>query len=108
MRVFLCSPLAAREGRSMEDNVLLARKLCKAIADMGHAVFAPHLFYPQFMSEASERDKGIGFGKEWLSVADEIWVYDRLGISEGMRQELKYASLIAKPVNKRALLGVLP
>ena len=40
----------------------------------------------------SERETGIKSGFEFLKVCDEIWVYTKNGISEGMQREIKFAT----------------
>lgn len=93
-RVFVCSPYRAVGGNSVQDNVDLAWRLCKAVLDSGNAPFASHLFYTQLLDDAveRERDLGINAGQRWLESCEEIWVYDALGISSGMHRDVGAAA----------------
>jgi hypothetical protein len=91
-RVFVCSPLAG----AIVPNTQLAKELCKAVVDAGHAAFAPHVFYQQIgLDETSQSDRqaGIECGMAWLRVADEIWIFaeERSECSTGMLAELEWA-----------------
>lgn len=94
-RVFVCSPLRGATPAEQEANIRLARRLCAlAMADGDVAAFCPHILYTQFLDDANEeeRDIGIRAGKAFLESCDEIWVYTKLGISEGMRSEVRFAN----------------
>lgn len=58
----------------------------------GHLPFAPHLFFPQFLSEdiKRERDDRIKLGLKILEMCDEIWVIGD-EISSGMGIEIGFA-----------------
>lgn len=101
IRVFVCSPYAARGDNSIADNTVLAKRLCRALIDSYIAPFAPHLLYPQILEEAiaGERELGIQCGTAFISACHEVWVYDRLGISDGMQREIEHARSIGKTVN---------
>jgi len=86
-QVFVCS-----EYCGLEENLVLARKYCRYVYEKGYNCFAPHLFYPQFLSEAKERMEGLELGKETLLQSFEIWVFVRDGrLSQGMNEEIKIA-----------------
>ena len=99
-RVFICSPLRPIGGNSMEDNIDLVRRLCRAAAFAGVAPYAPHLYIPQFLNDtlASERDLGLAIGKIFLGFCEEVWVYDGLGISTGMHGEIGVCSSRGIPI----------
>ena len=82
-RIFVCSPVVEK---------VLAKKLCRLVVDEGHAPFAPHLIYPQFLDDIFPRQRaaGIASGIAWLGQADEMWVFspDLDLCSEGMRAEV--------------------
>ena len=59
---FICSPYAG----DIEKNVARARELCRLAVDDGYTPIAPHLLYPQFLSEETERNLGIEMGLQWL------------------------------------------
>ena len=83
-RVFICSPFK----NDIKYNTKIAKVLCKYAISQGYAPFAPHLFYPRFMSE-KKRDKGIECGLKYLEVCDELWYTET--ITDGMNTEIKKA-----------------
>ena len=50
---YICSPY--RDNPRV--NVMRARQYCKFAVSKGRIPFAPHLYFPQFLSEADEREK---------------------------------------------------
>lgn len=82
------------------SNVALCKKLCMDLSLLGHAPWAPHLFYPLFLDDADEfqRNLGIEMGAAWMSKSDEVWAYRHLGVSSGMRYEIEAATALGKPV----------
>jgi hypothetical protein len=92
-RVFICSPYAG----DIDYNVKVAQQLCKQAVYQGYAPFAPHLIYPQFLSDVSERHMGIDSGCAFMAVCDEVWrLKDEM--SPGMIQEINYAAHLGIPV----------
>jgi hypothetical protein len=83
--VYICSPFAGDIVRNTEN----ARQYCKFAVRQGTIPFAPHLFYPQFMSDddPEQRKLGLLFGMIWLCKCDELWCFGNR-ISDGMRREL--------------------
>ena len=69
---------------------------------------APHLFFPEFLSEdkQEEREAGIQFGLEWLSGCDELWVIGNR-ITEGMKREIAVAEELGIPVKHHIPVLVL-
>ncbi len=95
-KVFICS----RYAGDIELNIKIAKALCKKAISNGYAPFAPHLMYPQILNdyELEERLTGIKYGQEFLKVCDEVWVYDKDGISEGMKHDIYIAEAFDKPI----------
>jgi len=93
--VYVCSPFAGDEARNTER----ARQFCKFAVRKGTIPFAPHLLYPQFMSDrdADERELALFFGIVWLCKMDEVWVFGDT-LSEGMKREIKKAHARGIPV----------
>lgn len=87
-RVFICSAFGG-----LEPNVRLAREYCTYALKDGTAPIAPHLIYPQILTESpEERALGIEAGLSYLAVCDEVWAFCVGGIlSEGMRIEVDAA-----------------
>lgn len=97
--MFICSPFKPK-GRTAEErqehrryNLWLAKTACKYAASHNYMPMAPHLFFPQFLSDADmdEREMGIQMGIEWLAECDALWVIGSY-ISEGMQREIAYAN----------------
>ena len=97
-KVFICSPLRpTREGerreQEIENNRKLAQLACRYAVETGCRPYAPHLYFPTFLSDENreEREYGMLLGLGWLSECDELWVIGRR-VSEGMKREIKTAS----------------
>lgn len=75
-------------------NQQRARELCHSVTLAGHAPYAPHLLFTQFLDDAkpAERALGIAAGKAFLQVCDELWFDERYGISTGMKAEIELAA----------------
>lgn len=113
-KVFICSPFRPRgttAGQKIEDlrhNRQLAKLACGYAVSLGYLPMAPHLFFPEFLSEdkAEEREAGIQFGLEWLSGCDEFWVIGNR-ITEGMKREIAVAEELGIPVKQHIPVLVL-
>lgn len=94
-KVYVCSQYNADTPEKIEENVKLAKSICKAIVEAGNYPVAPHLYLPQFMNEKSEaeREFGIMAGLQLMNECDEVMacvINDY--ISPGMERELTYAA----------------
>lgn len=102
-RVFVCSPLRPRKGRTIEQNIELAKRLCVAALKAGVAPWASHIFYPSIGlgdADVADRNAGTACGLRWLGVADEVWCWAASfdDCSEGMKREIEAAQLANVPV----------
>ena len=95
-RVFICSRFAG----DVPQNTRTAERLCRLAVERGFAPFAPHLLYTRFLDDScpSERDAGISCGLSFMDSCDEVWVYTKDGVSDGMRRELAHAVRLNKPI----------
>lgn len=93
MKIFISSPLGGSPEVPFENKLNIARAMCKYAFGRGHAPFAPHLMYPQFMEDSNptHRILSISAGIEFLKDCDEIWIYEGLPMSEGMMLEYNEA-----------------
>lgn len=81
--VYICSPYAGNE----EWNTMRAREYSRFAVNNGTIPIAPHLLFPQFMDEATERELAMFMNMVVLGRCAELWVFgDR--ISEGMAAEI--------------------
>ncbi len=94
--VYICSRYAADEDHTVEENVADAIRYSKFAVEQGCIPLASHLLYPQILpdDDPEGRKLGLFFGKVWLDIAREIWIFSDGGYgsySEGMKAEYKRA-----------------
>ncbi len=93
--VYICSKFRG----DVEVNSQLTRQYSRFAIENGCIPIAPHLLYPQFLDDGNpeERELGKFCGIVLLSHVKEVWVFgDEL--SEGMKEEIKFAESRNKPV----------
>lgn len=93
--IYVCSPYRG----DFNKNVRNAQKACRMIVEGGNVPIAPHLFFPQFLNEETERELALELNKRLIDVCDVLCVFGN-EISEGMKFELDYANSIGKEVCK--------
>lgn len=79
--VYICSPYAG----DVTANVENARRYSRFAVDAGYIPIAPHLLFPQFLSDDNpkERQLGLFFGNALMSKCSEVWVFsDSLNLSD--------------------------
>ena len=91
--VYICSPYRS----DPRINVLRARRYCRFAVSKGRVPLAPHLYFPQFLSESSERDVAFRMNFELLKLCGEIWVFGAER-SKGMEWELVRAKTLKKTI----------
>lgn len=93
--VYICSPLSGEVKKNQEN----ARRYCRFAVDTGYIPIAPHLFFPQFMSDTNpkERDLALFMDIALLSKCAELWVFGKT-VSEGMRLEIEKAKQKKQPI----------
>lgn len=86
--VYICSPYAG----DVEANVENARRYSRFAVGAGYIPIAPHLLFPQFLSDDNpkERQLGLFFGNALMSKCSEVWVFGSR-ISSGMEAEIRRA-----------------
>ena len=83
---YICSPY--RDNPRV--NVMRARQYCRFAVSQGRIPLAPHLYFPQIMSEGTEREKVMQMNFELLKLCGEVWVFGEQ-ITEGMAMEIERA-----------------
>jgi hypothetical protein len=83
--VYICS---AYRG-DVERNKEKARRYSRFAVDHGAIPIAPHLLFPQFLDEATERDLAMFMDIVILSKCRELWVFGKP--TAGMQGEIAYA-----------------
>lgn len=91
--VYICSPYAG----DVENNTARARVFCRFAVIKKAIPIAPHLLFPQFMSEERERRLVLFMGMVLLGKCDEVWVFGER-ISEGMLAEIEKAKKMWKKI----------
>ncbi len=91
--VYICSPYRS----DPRINVLRARRYCRFAVAKRRIPLAPHLYFPQFLSESSERDTAFRMNFELLKLCGEVWVFGEER-SEGMEWEITRANAMKKTI----------
>ena len=81
--VYIFSPYSG----DVERNACQARAYSRFAVAKHSIPIAPHLLYPQFMDEDTERELALFMGIVLLGKCDEMWVFGGT-ISEGMTAEI--------------------
>lgn len=84
--VYVCSPFAG----DIQGNTERARRYSRFAADKGAIPIAPHLLFPQFLSEETERELALFMGVVLLGKCEQLWVFG-MTVSAGMRREIEKA-----------------
>jgi hypothetical protein len=94
-KVFISSPFAG----DVQRNIKNARRYCAFAVRSGYIPFAPHLFYPQFLSDGDteQRELGLFMGMVFLDSCKEVWVFGER-ISSGMQREIDRAEKRGIPI----------
>ena len=92
-RVYVCHPFAG----DPEGNADQVRAICSSLADAGLLPIAPHVYLPQFIDEATGRERAMALCLELAAACDEVRVYGGR-ITEGMRREIEHAEARGIPV----------
>lgn len=94
-KVFISSPFAG----DIQRNIKNACRYCAFAVRSGYIPFAPHLFYPQFLSDGNteQRELGLFMGMVFLDGCKEVWVFGAR-ISSGMQQEIDRAEKRGIPI----------
>ena len=93
--VYICSPLSG----DISGNQEKARRYCRFAVDSGYIPLAPHLFFPQFMREDLQAERGLALFMDivLLSKCAELWVFGNT-ISKGMSIEIEKAKRKGQPI----------
>ena len=84
--VYICSPFSG----DTEKNLERARAYSRFAVDEGYIPLTPHLMYPQFMNERTERELAMHMDLVILKHCKELWVFGE-NITSGMQEELELA-----------------
>lgn len=92
---YICSPYHGE----MEANRQNAVRYCAYAQKHGVVPLAPHTIFTQYLDDniPQQREEGLQMGLELLKRCNEIWVCGNT-VSQGMRQEIKFARDLQIPV----------
>lgn len=91
--VYICSPYSG----NIEFNTNNARIYSRFAVAKGAIPIAPHLLFPQFMSEEHERSLALFMGCVLLGKCKEVWVFGSV-MSDGMKGEVAKADKMGKVI----------
>ena len=89
MRIaFICS----KYRNNPTFNTRQAIKFCLRATKKNYIPICPHLYFTQFLADDNpeQRKLGMKMGKQLMRICDEMWVFEKYGVSEGMEQEVEY------------------
>lgn len=84
--VYICSPFSG----DISGNIDKAKKYSRFAVDQKAIPLAPHLLFPQFMDENTERELAVFMDMVLLGRCKEVWVFGS-HISDGMAAEIEKA-----------------
>jgi hypothetical protein len=97
-KIFVSSPLRG----DIENNIIVAQKICRIIAQNGMIPIAPHIYFTSFLDDCVKKERRLGMrmGMRLLPCCDQAWfcTFDGKSMSEGMQEELAVAKVIKKPI----------
>ena len=100
--VYICSPLRAYSGCSLERNIVLCKHYCQNVASDNFMPIAPHLLFPRFLDDddADQRELALQFCEQLLSKCSQVFVFDGNDgyRSSGMWREISYARNLGIPI----------
>ena len=82
--------IGAAYAGDIEKNTYRARAFSRFAVEKNCIPMTPHLLFPQFMDEATERWLGLKMGIVLLSKCEQVWVFGDV-ISDGMAAEIEKA-----------------
>jgi hypothetical protein len=85
-RVYVCHPFA----NDPAGNIERVRAISLALIAEGVLPIAPHLYLPQLVDEATDREHALVLCLELLATCDEVRVFGNV-VTEGMERELREA-----------------
>lgn len=93
--VYICSPFSGDTDRNKNK----AQKYCKYAVDSGYIPIAPHLLFPQFMSDDNPSDRSLAIFMDivLLSKCAQLWVFGS-NITKGMGIEIAKAKKKQQPI----------
>ena len=92
--VYVCSPYSGDVKRNKE----YARMIAKSVIEGGCVPIVPHLYITEILNDdvPEERSQGMKICMDLVEKCDMVFVGQRYGITDGMKQEIAKAKLCNK------------
>ena len=91
--VYICSKYSGDITTNSKD----AKRYSRFAVEQGVIPIAPHLLFPVFMDEKTERDIAMYMDEVLISSVDELWVFGN-ELSSSMKVEVEVAKKLKKPI----------
>ena len=91
--VYICSKYSGDITTNSKD----AKRYSRFAVEQGVILIAPHLLFPLFMDEKTERDIAMYMNEVLISRVDGLWVFGS-ELSTGMKVEVAAAKKLKKPI----------
>ena len=89
--------LSLFSGAAPENSDILGQVFSRQLVALGVMPVAPHLYLPQLLDEATEREQALRFCLELVDTCDEVRVFGGR-VTAGMKREVEYAKRRGIPV----------
>ena len=96
--IFVASPFNAIGPYTESDNVWNAQEICRHLWEQGFCPIATHLYFPQFTSEDWFGFIMAAYTSTLMDLCSVVLYDDCLGITPGMRAELRLAMSKGLPI----------
>lgn len=84
--VYICSPYAG----DTQQNTLRAEYYCRCAVEQGYIPIAPHIYFPRFIREETERQIAMQMNMVLLGKCLELWAFGD-NVTAGMKAEIAKA-----------------
>ena len=93
LRVILESPWRGDDRYYTPEFQQYARECMEFCLDNGAAPIPFHLLYTQVLDDTTTRERELGMkaAQSWYGQAEEVWVFEDFGISDGMLEGIRKA-----------------
>lgn len=104
-RVVIESPFKGLDAEERGRNQDYARAALLDCLEREEAPFASHLLYPLVLDDDVPEQRALGIKGQvaWIEACDLVVVYCDLGVSGGMKEGIKAAKELQKPIEYRSL-----
>lgn len=91
--VYICFKYSGDNTTNSDD----AKRYSRFAVEQGAIPITPHLLFPIFMDEKTERDIAMSMNEVLISSVDELWAFGN-ELSSGMKVEVEVSKKLKKPI----------